>query len=88
MDYRFLDEYYKTVMTKSLAEEIKDWRVVNGHTYEMIHKLYQEKYVDMSKWSVSEQITKSFGIVPMGVSYEGMLLCDNAKKYLNDSEWS
>ena len=87
MDYRKIDEYYSTIMNQTLAFEVKKWRVDEKCSWSEVHKRYQDKYVDKSKWGIGEQIVKAFGIVSEGISYEGMILCQYAKQYLNDDDW-
>lgn len=84
MNLKDMDDFYRQVMTKFLAEDIKQWRVTEGCSWRMVHVKYQEKYVPEDKWSISEELVKHFGVVPNGNQMDGMSLCQNAMIYLGE----
>lgn len=85
--YGKIDEYYRAIMTKSLAEDVKQWRVVEECSYRKVHQKFQEKYVDKKDWSISEELVKHFGLEPYGKQIDGLCLVGSAMDYLQEDGW-
>ena len=86
--YDDIKKDYTVIMTKDIAQDIRQWRVDEDCSWRKVHTNFQEKYVDPSEWSVNEEMVKHFGVIPTANQLVGMVLCEVAMEYLNENTWN
>jgi len=86
MDYKHMLPFYETMMSESIAKQVKGWRVTEDYSFRKVHESFQIKYVDKAQWYINTalgELNDSFP-KPHGRQADGAMLCELAMDYLKE----
>ena len=75
------------MMSESLAQDIKRWRVDDKLSFKDVHKKFLNEYVDKTKWGVGRLLYEKF-TEPEGNQIDGVYLTVAAMNYLEEDGWN
>ena len=88
MDFNESFTFYRLMISTSIAEEIKVWRVDEENSFRKVHERFQKKYVNKDQWFVNTALSGMSDSFPSphGKQMDGAMICELAMNRLGEKE--
>lgn len=89
MDLANLNSFYRSMISRSIASKVREWRVDEGCSWRKVHENFQLSYIPKDEWWFNTAMLRLMEdtSLPHGKQVDGAMICEIAMEVLGETNY-